>query len=371
MSAEIRLWWKDRRACETFEAGVSLHSHTLHSRECLSFMPHYIDALPLVRWLIRREVRRHGLDDIPYAEFSNAWWTPPLSAQAAWRVEASQIQDGLQLRAMVSLTDHDSIEAPLRLQAVGVPISLEWSLPYLGAAFHVGVHNLPASAAAELASAMSRYTAGQAGVALDDLFEELSRHRETLIVLNHPLWDEGGVGIELHRFALGRLLGRHGHAIHALELNSDRPWKENQGALDIARLNGLPVVSGGDRHGCEPNPVINLTNAEDFAEFAAEVRSGRSVIAILPRFRESRKVRLFEAAFDILRDHPDHGMGWVRWSDRVFYRRKNGTVASVAELWGRGQPGAVAGAVNLMALLGRQQVRPALRWALAEREAAL
>ncbi len=34
-----------------------------------------------------------------------------------------------------------------------------------------------------------------------------------------------------------------------------------------------PVISGGDRHGCEPNGVINLTAARTFSEFAQEVRS--------------------------------------------------------------------------------------------------
>jgi hypothetical protein len=218
---------------------------------------------------------------------------------------------------------------------------------------------------------MNRYTAGGTEDLLSDLLRELSSHPETLIVLNHPLWDEGGIGPEMHRFALGRFLGRHCGHIHALEFNADRPSRENRGSIELARLNGLPVVSGGDRHGCDPSPVVNLTNAADFSGFVQEVREGHSVIAALPRFRESRKVRLFETAFDILRDHPDHGMGWVRWSDRVFYTRKDGTAASVSELWGRREPGAISSFVNLMSLLGRQQVRPALRWALAEPEATL
>ena len=117
--------------------------------------------------------------------------------------------------------------------------------------------------------------------------------------------------------------------------------------------------------------MVNLTNAADFAEFAQEVRSGRSVIALLPRLRESRKLRLFETAIDILRDHPNHSLGWVRWSDRVFYECKDGTVTSLSELWGRRQPGAVSSLLGLIGLLGGQTMRPALRWALAEKEASL
>jgi nitrate/nitrite transporter NarK len=61
----------------------------------------------------------------------------------------------------------------------------------------------------------------------------------------------------------------------------------------------------------------------------------------------------------------------VRWSDRVFYKRRNGSVTSLSELWGRRQPGAVSGFVGLVGLLGGQTMRPALRWALAEKEASL
>ncbi len=373
MDTDIRLWWKDRQNCENFRTGVSLHSHTLHSHEWLTFIPQYISALPLVAGFIRREARRHGLPDIPYAEFSRAWWTPPLSAHAAWKLEALQIEERLQMRAMVSITDHDSIEAAAMLNArresSGAPISLEWTVPYLSTSFHIGVHNLPPNKSRALVETMSQYTAGGSEDLLAGILEELSHHPETLIVLNHPLWDEGDVGPGIHRFALGRLLGRYETCVHALELNADRSWRENRAVLDLARLNAMPVVSGGDRHGCDPSPVVNLTNAVKFSEFAQEVREGRSVIAVLPRFRESRKVRLFETAFDVLRDHPDHGLGWVHWSDRVFYRHPDGTVASVSKLWGRKQPGTVSSFINLMSVLRRQQIRPALRWALAEPEA--
>jgi len=217
---------------------------------------------------------------------------------------------------------------------------------------------------------MNQYTGCGFEPLLRDLLSEVSGYPETLVVLNHPFWDEDGVRGDLHRIALSKLLELYGCWVHALELNADRPWRENRDTIALARANDLPVVCGGDRHGCDPSPVLNVTNATDFAEFAQEVRSGRSVIVLLPRLRESRKVRLLETAFDILRDHPDHSRGWVRWSDRVFYRRDDGTVISLSALWGR-QPGAVTSFVGLMGLLGGQTMRPALRWALAERETAL
>ena len=41
-----------------------------------------------------------------------------------------------------------------------------------------------------------------------------------------------------------------GECIHAVELGGLRSWDENQRALDFASQVGLPVVAGGDRHGC-------------------------------------------------------------------------------------------------------------------------
>jgi hypothetical protein len=375
MGVDIRLWWRDRRACKAFRTGVSLHSHTLHSHEYLTFIPRYLKAIPLLAWLVRREARRQGAPAIPHTAFARAWWTPPLSAQAAWRLEKSNIEDGLGRRALVSITDHDSIDAAGALHTLEecrrTPVSLEWTAPYCGASFHLGMHNLPPTRARALVRSMHEYTAGGSEELLRGILEEVSADPATLIVLNHPLWDEEGVSADVHRVALGRLLGLYRRSIHALELNADRPWHENRTTMELAEANGLAVVSGGDRHGCDASPVVNLTDAEDFSEFAQEVRSGRSVIALLPRFRESRKLRLFETAFDILRDHPGHSLGWVRWSDRVFYKRDDGTVCSLSTLWGRRPPGAVSGFVGLMGLLGGNTVRPALRWALAEREAAL
>ncbi len=375
MGAEIRLWWKDRRACRSLRTGVSLHSHTLHSREYLTFIPRYLKAIPILGWLVRREARWHGMAEIPHAEFARTWWTPPLSAHAAWKIEKSGVENRLGLRAMVSITDHDNIEASSALHTLEecrhTPVSLEWTVPFCGASFHIGVHNLPPQRARSLVRSMNEYTGGGPEELLRGVLDEVSGRPETLIVLNHPLWDEEGVSADVHRVAFGRLLGLYGRWIHALELNADRPWHENRAVIALAQANNLPLVSGGDRHGCDPSPAVNLTNAADFAEFVQEVRAGRSVIALLPRLRESRKVRLFETAFDILRDHPGHSMGWVRWSDRVFYQRRNGTVASLSELWGRRQPGAVSSFVGLMGLLGGQTMRPALRWALAEREASL
>jgi hypothetical protein len=61
------------------------------------------------------------------------------------------VEEKLGLRALVSLSDHDNIEAGLRLQMLErtkrAPISVEWSVPYDQTVFHVGVHNLPVTRA--------------------------------------------------------------------------------------------------------------------------------------------------------------------------------------------------------------------------------
>ena len=46
-------------------------------------------------------------------------------------------------------------------------------------------------------------------------------------------------------------------------------------AMELAEEFQTTAVSGGDRHGTEPNAVLNLTNAGVFGEFAHEVRFQR------------------------------------------------------------------------------------------------
>ena len=373
MITEIRLWQKDRARCGRSRAGVSLHSHTLHSREYLAFFAQYLDRVHLLGWLARCEARRHGLRDIPREVFSRAWLTPPLSPFDAWSLERSQIENTLHKRALVSITDHDNIQAAVELRAAGeepkAPISMEWTVPYCGSWFHLGVHNLPSKEATCLVEAMNRYTEGGPEDVLSDVLHSLAQSPQTLIVLNHPLWDSEAVGSELHRFALDRLLARYGRSIHALEFNADRPWRENEASLQMGRNLKLPVVAGGDRHGCHASPVVNLTDAMQFGDFSEEVRSGRSVIALLPRLFESYRLRLLETALDLLRDHPGHSRGWVRWSDRVFYVHRSGAITSLSKMWGQYQPGAIRSLINLAGMLRAPAVRPALRWLLAEKPA--
>ena len=45
-------------------------------------------------------------------DLSRAWWTPPTAPHEAWALERRHIEDRFGRHALVSLTDHNEIEAP-------------------------------------------------------------------------------------------------------------------------------------------------------------------------------------------------------------------------------------------------------------------
>jgi hypothetical protein len=176
-------------------------------------------------------------------------------------VERGSIEE-LGLEAFVSLFDHDNIEAPMHLRVLqeskDIPISVEWTVPFGDAVLHLGVHNLPVREACPIMRTMAEVTVRKKGSDLTAILEWLCADPRTLVVFNHPCWDEEGIGAERHRYRL---------YIHALELNNLRPWSENREAARLARATGIPLISGGDRHARQPNAVLNVTNASSFEEF--------------------------------------------------------------------------------------------------------
>jgi hypothetical protein len=132
--------------------GVSLHCHTEHSKEMLDFIPHYAQKLPIIAQFYRKENAKYqekeGKDLTHY--FSTAYWSPPMTAMDVYSIEKRQIED-TGLSSIVSLTDHDSINANIHVNEIELaPISLEWTVPFEFGFFHVGVHNLPKDRAAAL-----------------------------------------------------------------------------------------------------------------------------------------------------------------------------------------------------------------------------
>jgi len=354
--ARVQFLWRHPGLAARFQTGVCLHGHTLHSEECLSFLPRYLHLVPGISQAIGG-YQRAGVD------FARAWWTPPLTPASALAVEREQIA-GLGLRPMVSLTDHDNLEAGLALQVTAdrrqVPISVEWTVPYARSIFHLGIHNLPPQSSRSWMAAMAAFTAAPEAARLPDLLSALAGIPETLVVLNHPFWMEEGVSEADHPPALGRLLDACGPWIHSLEMNGTRPWRENADTVELARAHSRPVISGGDRHACEPSACLNLTNAASFAEFAAEVRAGHSTVAFMPHYRESMAMRILEASWDILRPYPEYP-GRERWTDRIFYRGDDGVARPLAAIWERGAPWMARTAAGLLELAATTQLRQALR----------
>ena len=240
----ISFHWRDPFAVAGFRSAVSLHGHTYHSRELLGFIPRYAQVVPGVRQAMQRQCAKyqqiHGVE----IDFNRGWWTPPLSAKGAYEIERAQITQ-LGIEAMVSLSDHDNMEAPFELHASGrqVPLSVEWSVPLNPSFIHLGVHNLPVDRAPQLFPAMRAYTADPEPAALAGILAELHAIPEVLTVFNHPLWDEPEIGAGLHRSMMFTFLAQHGSRVHALELNGLRPWSENSEVCRLAASAGVPAIS--------------------------------------------------------------------------------------------------------------------------------
>jgi hypothetical protein len=187
-----------------------------------------------------------------------------------------------------------------------------------------------------------------------------------LTVLNHPYWLEEGVDARDHEPALQRLIQECLGWLDAVELNGTRGWKENDRVLELARSCGRPLISGGDRHACEPSACINLTNAANFSEFVSEIHAGYSSILFLPQYREPLAQRVLEAARDIIRDYPEYP-GRERWTDRIFYRGDDGVARSVTEICGGREPWLVSGLAAAIQFFAGTRFRQALRTVLSER----
>jgi hypothetical protein len=361
----------DYDAIRKFDFGICLHGHTMHSRENLGFIERFVEGTPLLvaltRDLLRQFRERHGRK----LDFSRAYWTVSISPQQAYAIEKGQIENALDLASMVSITDHDDIEAGMALHSDDprhIPVSLEWTIHFPPAYLHVGVHNLPAAEARMVMGALANYTAAPEESKLAGLFELLDQFPEVLVVLNHPLWEMEPIGERGVRDMVRTFLARYGRWIHALEINGMRPWGENRSVLEMAQDLNYPVVSGGDRHGCEPSALLNLTNASTFAEFVTEVRAGAAgEIATMPQYREPYNLRVLQVVWDVLRS--DRGLSGEerRWPERVFFELADGVPRPLSQCW-KGEPPRLRLMTGLTQALEARPLRAALRLALAGEE---
>jgi hypothetical protein len=349
----------------TFTSAVSLHAHTNRSREVMTPVRPYLERIPVIASLVRRQMREYERRNGEPVDFGRGWWQPPLDPHEVLASEASQIEDTLGLCSIVSITDHDNIDAPLALLSASpqslVPISLEWTAPFRQSFFHIGVHNLAPASAIDTFNALAAYTAKPAPGQLAELFALLQADPAVLVVLNHPLWDLQGIGTAEHAALLTAFIDAHAAHIHAIEINGYRAWRENLAAIQLATDCGLPVVSGGDRHGCVPNGLLNLTRATTFADFAAEVRERRaSTIVVMPDYHRALVDRKVCVAADAMRDYPQRPPGQQHWTGRVFYERR-GTTHPIAQAWPGGGPVWVRCAMRAFEFAASPPMQPVLR----------
>src|SRR5580692_7194769 len=197
----ISYLWKEPDAAREYPTAVSLHSHTNQSKETLDFLANLGNQIPVLRPVLnhyeRRTRERYGIP----LNYASAYWTPPLTPKLAFDVESNQIAQQLGVMPLVSITDHDTIAAPMLLRTVAsarhIPVSVEWSAPYGGdQSFHLGIHNLPSDSGAAWMKTFEEYTANPEEKKLTEILAALHGLPNVLIVFNHPMWDLYLIGAE-------------------------------------------------------------------------------------------------------------------------------------------------------------------------------
>ena len=338
LPSQLTCLWKEPKAPKQYRSAVSLHGHTNHSKEKLSFIADYAARSPILRAALGTQANQAQTKSAITLDLHRAYWTPPLPPLAAFRLERDQIERVLDLKAMVSLSDHDNIEAPMLLSVLpetqDIPLSVEWSVPYRHTTLHIGIHNLPRDRAKAIMAMLAEYTSNPAEHQLRDIFKTLHDFDDVLIVLNHPMWDLAGIGKQRHVSILHEFVGKLGMFLHAFELGGLRSWEENQEVIDFAEGWDQLVIGGGDRHGAEPGAVVNLTNAETFSDFVHEVRQKhRCHVLFMPQYSEPLTLRILQNLLDAIREYPDYPDSCRTWDRRVFHPDRHGVLRPVYTLW--------------------------------------
>jgi hypothetical protein len=368
--------WKEPLAVASYPTGVSLHSHTSVSEETLDFVHAMCSWVPGFSAVLNRYGKickqQYGME----LDLARANWRPPLQPRMAYDLEARQIQR-LWLTPLVSITDHDSMDAPLLLRTVPssrhIPMSTEWSAPFGNTVFHLGIHNVPSADGVAWMRRFAEYTAQarairhQLGgdIAAHDrkllrMLRELHEMPQVLIVFNHPIWDLHKVGSPVHLAEVRRFIAQAGSCLHAIELNGLRHAQENREAGRLAKETGHLVISGGDRHGLEPNANINLTHAANFTEFVEEIRvDRRSHVHFMDQYRVKWEQRILRSTLNAVTDFPQFLPGWQRWDDRVYHPDPRGDLRPLSELWVNGRPPLAMRALVNTVRLGRSRAMSA------------
>jgi hypothetical protein len=371
-TSTVSYLWRDQDAPKGFRTGVSLHSHTNQSKETLDFLANLGSRYALIRPLLARLERRAESLQGVRVNYAASYWTPPMTPKLAFDLESGQIEK-LELHSMVSITDHDTIAAPMLLRTIPsarrIPVSVEWSVPYGGVQdFHLGVHNLPSGRAKEWMRTLADYTGSPKEEKLKEILVALNDEPDVLLVFNHPVWDLFLVGEQKHGFLVNEFLQKYGGLMHALELNGLRNWEENRATRRLAQQWNMLLISGGDRHGVEANANINLTNAASFTEFVHEIRRERvSNVLFMPQYAQPWKHRLLQSTLDAIRDYPDFPQGSRTWDERAYHPDANNVVRPLRELWPNGHaPFSIRWVIKAVQMLGKGPVSGGLRIAWSD-----
>ena len=170
---------------------------------------------------------------------------------------------------------------------------------------------------------------------------------------------------------MNEFLQKNGAYLHALELNGLRNWEENRAVRRLADQWNIVTISGGDRHGVEPNANINLTHATCFTEFVHEIRrEKRSNVLFMPQYARPWKHRILQSTLDAIRHYPDFPQGSRRWDERVYHPDASGAIRPLSELWPNGSaPRAISAALGMVQLMGCAPFSGGLRIAWSESRA--
>jgi hypothetical protein len=367
---DLRAWKKNQDLSREFLTGVSLHAHTHHSQESLAHLPRYITQIPVVGSLFDQSVQEHQERIGGRVDFARGWWHPPVSPRAVFDSEAAQISK-LGLTPIVSVTDHDSLTAGFELQRTFSPrcspLSFEWTAPYGAGFVHLGVHNLPPASAGRWFDRLSAFTDAPGREPIVDILTDLTSTDDVLVILNHPIWDLADEGDAAHQRMLVSFLAECGDLIHALELNGYRSWKENLDVVALARETGHPLISGGDRHACAPNALINLSHASSFAGFVHEIKAGISTVMTMPEYREHVIGRTIASVADVVTSYRQYPEGWRHWTDRVSCQTTDG-LTPLSHHWPTGGPLWLRSVMSTVRLLAWQPLRKPLARVLEWRD---
>src|SRR3974390_1959310 len=93
----VQCLWRTPEAAQPYRTAVSLHSHTLHSREGLDFIPRVMRKVGILHKILRAIETRHERNTGRAVGYERAFWQPPLNPQSAYKLEADQIRQTLGL----------------------------------------------------------------------------------------------------------------------------------------------------------------------------------------------------------------------------------------------------------------------------------